>query len=148
MKKIFGLVSLFFLCGAAHCFAQNWDLKYYSSLQDGDLTNHYEGYALADFLGDGTGIDTEPLDELEKLFPENIRRVTKLTKNTVWLCKKALNEWEYEQGEYYVVFCADSPHADTGLYLFVKIIGKDDFQWWGLMVTEDTLDSFLEAFPE
>ena len=148
MKKLFVLIGVFFLCGAVHCIAQNADLKYYSAIQDGDLTHRYEGYASAEFICDESETDADLMDEVEKLIPKDIRRVTKLTKNTVWLCKKALNEWEYKQGEYYMVLCTDSPYDDKGIFLLIKVIGKDDFEWWGVMITEDNAESFLDALSD
>ena len=47
-----------------------------------------------------------------------------------------------------MVLCTDSPYDDKGIFLLIKVIGKDDFEWWGVMITEDNAESFLDALSD
>ena len=136
MKRLFCLLPLLLIINMENCFAQNTDLKYYSSILDGDYDNNFEGVAAAIFLGDSTEVDDEMIEEFKNKFPEDIRNISKLTRNNLWLCRKALNEWDYKKGEYYLVICADNAYATEVIVLLVTITGKDDFTWWGKVITE------------
>lgn len=88
MKRVFCLVLLFLIINTVICFSQNSDLKYYSSIQDGDYDNNFNGLAVAIFLGDSTEVDDEMIEELKNKLPKNTRDILKLSRNNVWLCKK------------------------------------------------------------
>ena len=133
MKKLFSIIFFLTISLGYHCFAQNFDLKYYSSIQDGDYTSNYKGYSYAEYIGIASEINEDKIEEF---------------KNNLWLIKKAINEWDYKIDEYYIVACADSPYADTGIFLFVKILGKDKFDWWGFVITEETMDEISSLFEE
>ena len=148
MKKLFSIIFFLTISLGYHCFAQNFDLKYYSSIQDGDYTSNYKVYSYAEYIGIASEINEDKIEEFKNNLPDSVRVVQKMTKNNLWLIKKAINEWDYKIDEYYIVACADSPYADTGIFLFVKILAKDKFDWWGFVITEETMDEISSLFEE
>lgn len=133
-KTIFIFGFLFFI--SVKIFSQNYDLKDYS-----DILHEYSGASVAIYVGNVNDEDTnEKLDKFMGLIPETVKTFTKLTKNNMWLCKKALNEWDYEKDECYFVFCADSKWADEFIFLVVRIKGKDDFDWSGFLLTKKIIN--------
>lgn len=99
MKKIlFALVISF----VATAFAQNLDLKDYWDYDTG-----FKGVAAAVFVGkfNDDGFERK-LDSFKEKIPDSANSISKITKNNRWLCKQALNEWEYEKDECYLVLCA------------------------------------------
>lgn len=148
MKRLFCLFSLLLLINLANCFAQNTDFKYYSSIQDGDYNNNFKGVALAIFLGSSSNINDETIEKFKNKFPDNIQNISKLTKNNFWLCRKALNEWDYENGEHYLVMCADNEYSTELIVLLVTITGKDEFKWWGKVITEKDFALFENMSDE
>lgn len=132
MKKI--LFALFFAF-VATAFAQNFDLKDYWDFDTG-----YNGVAASIFVGnfkdDGF---KEKLDAFMQKIPTSANVISKMNKRNRWLCQEALNEWEYEKDECYIVLCAESRFAHDCILLIVKIIGKDDFDWKGFSLTEKEL---------
>lgn len=146
MKKKF----LLFICSlflTISCFAQNTDPKYYS-----DIYNDYSGYAVALYLGNLKELDNiSPNAFFEKLsdkLDKEFDPIQKVTKKNNWLFKKALNEWEYEKNEVYVVMCADSNYSTELLVFFVVINGKDDFKWKAYNFNEKDLERIGEIFND
>lgn len=124
-------------------FAQNFDLKSYS-----DYSQDFSGAAAAMFLGE---MDSELQSEYDSkldLLSEQLTEVKKLTKNNNWLLKKAMNEWEFQKGEIYLVFLAENRFSDNGIILFVQVDAKDHYIWRGWTISEDDIDSLPELFGE
>lgn len=146
MKKIFSIFLLFGII-IFGCFAQNSDFKYYSSVLDGDFENNFRGYAVAVFLGSADDSSVEDFQKFWDIFPEDIKckKILKLTKNNMWLCNKALSEWEYEVGEIYVISFADSLSTKEVPLILAKITGEGEFTWSGVMIDENNMKSFMET---
>lgn len=147
MKKIF--LALIFALLPAVVFAQNSDLKRYF-----DYSQDFDGYAAAIFIGtvSDSKQDISTAEEAIALFKEkigtNFSSVAKLTKNNKWLMEKALNEWDYEEGEIYVVVITSSLYADDGIVIFVAIDEKKNFKYCAYQLNVDELDSFGTIFNE
>ena len=62
--------------------------------------------------------------------------------------EKALNEWDYEEGEIYVVVITSSLYADDGIVIFVAIDEKKNFKYCAYQLNVDELDSFGTIFNE
>ena len=120
MKKIAILFVLLFV--SIYCHAQNADLKYYFDSRQG-----FEGYSVAVYLD--KNIEQEYFDFFNNKIAERLKPVTKLTKNNNWLFHKAMNEWDYENGEVYLVICTASRTTNEGILILALIKGKDDFIW-------------------
>ena len=140
-KKLF--LSLFLTLTLSATFAQNADLKYYFDYVNGLL---FEGYAIAKYMSNI--LDEEnvsgTLDHRIEVFFESFNNgltdselnedytstpVSKLTKNNKWLLDKALNEWERERGEAYMVACADRPDSTSALQIVVGITSPEDYEY-------------------
>ena len=63
MKKLFSIIFFLTISLGYHCFAQNFDLKYYSSIQDGDYTSNYKGYSYAEYIGIASEINEDKIDK-------------------------------------------------------------------------------------
>ena len=140
MKKILPIFILFLFLGATNCFSQNIIMKdYYDTVQG------FEGAACAHYLGDINETETkESLALLKAIIPETAKTFTKLTKNNMWLCKQALNEWDYQKDECYLVFCAESRWANNCILLIVTIKENNDFDWIGISFNEKAMDDMQE----
>lgn len=132
-------------CVASSAFAQNFELKRYSSISDGDYQNKFSGVATAIYIGNVSDVD-EHIELIKSVFPDSIRGVSKLTKNNAWLCKKAMSEWEYQANEYYFVILADSVYSDNFILLLVTTESPENYSWCGWVLTEDDLPILTEAF--
>lgn len=136
MKK-FAVTVFALLLVSFNCAAQNFEPKYYS-----DSSQNFSGYAAATFLGTLSELEVGEEEFFEAVSEEiseeisDLEQVSKLTKKNDWLFRQALNEWNYEKDEAYVVVCADSEYASEALTLFVVVRGKDDFAWIGYLVRE------------
>jgi hypothetical protein len=98
MKKncwiiFFGLILL----QGNNVFSQEFKMKQYSSILDGDYDNDYSGVAYARY------IENSRVQEIKDSISRDLKvsPINKLTKNNSWLAWKALGEWEYEPGETY-----------------------------------------------
>ena len=147
MKKIY-IICFLHLLFIPNCFAQNTELKYYS-----DYSQDFSGYSVATYLNDYLDEELnianddeeflEVLDEyIQSRLEENVQDVnliplSKLTKNNDWLFRQALNEWDYEKGEIYLVACTDSMFAKSGILLIVVIKGENDFLWRAFLAEEN-----------
>lgn len=147
MKKIY-IICFLHLLFISNCFAQNTELKYYS-----DYSQDFSGYSVATYLNDYLDEELnianddeeflEVLDEyIQSRLEENVQDVnliplSKLTKNNDWLFRQALNEWDYEKGEIYLVACTDSMFAKSGILLIVVIKGENDFLWRAFLAEEN-----------
>ena len=74
--------------------------------------------------------DQKPMGNIE-LIP-----VPKLTKNNKWLMEQALNEWELSPGEVYLVTCAKTRYATSGLVILVGITSPEEYEWRAYLVEE------------
>lgn len=147
MKKIY-IICFLQLLFISNCFAQNTELKYYS-----DYSQDFSGYSVAiyleNYLDEELNVAGEEEEFLEVLdeyiqsrLEENVQDVnliplSKLTKNNDWLFRQALNEWDYEKGEIYLVACTDSMFAKSGILLIVVIKGENDFLWRAFLAEEN-----------
>ena len=156
MKKIY-IICFLHLLFISNCFAQNTELKYYS-----DYSQDFSGYSVAiyleNYLDEELNVAGEEEEFLEVLdeyiqsrLEENVQDVnliplSKLTKNNDWLFRQALNEWDYEKGEIYLVACTDSMFAKSGILLIVVIKGENDFLWRAFLMNEnDNLDKLFSG---
>ena len=144
MKKIIILFVLLF--ASIHCFAQNTDLKHYY-----DVVQGFDGWAISMYLeeldkNDIAGYEQEFMDLMHKEISQKLTPIKKLNKNNKWLFQKALNEWDYEKGEAYVIGCTDSKYANSGILIFAIIRGKNDFLWRAYEMTENDLNNIDDLF--
>lgn len=156
MKKIY-IICFLHLLFISNCFAQNTELKYYS-----DYSQDFSGYSVAiyleNYLDEELNVAGEEEEFLEVLdeyiqsrLEENVQDVnliplSKLTKNNDWLFRQALNEWDYEKGEIYLVACTDSMFAKSGILLIVVIKGENDFLWRAFLAEEnENLDKLFSG---
>lgn len=132
-RNIVLVLSLLFLING-FIYAQNFNLKYYSSISDGYFENNYSGVALAQYY------NSSEINSIEKRFETIGRNLDKLTKNNYWLCWKALNEWDIEDNETYLVIIASSLASNDCILLLVTIenSGKS-FSWRGKTISMDDL---------
>ena len=141
MKKKILLISFVFSFITLHSFAQNTDLKYYS-----DWTKDFSGYAVATYKGNLNELEdmkeNDYFDYIEDKIGDKLEPIKKLTKKNNWLYQQALNEWDYEKDESYIVMCADSPYSKEALIFFVIIKGKNDFSWIAYNFKLSDLDKF------
>ena len=143
MKKKSFIIFLIFLLFTTKAFSQNFEMKSYS-----DYSKGFKGASAAIYIGNVNDEETEEkLDQFMNFMPETAKTFSKLTKNNMWLCKQALNEWDYEKDECYLVVCAESKWANDCILLIVKILGKDDFDWFGISLTEKDLQG-MESLQE
>jgi hypothetical protein len=140
--KIKFLITIFFVLVNGFLYTQNIDLKRYSSIMDGDYENDYRGYAVAIYIE--KDVNDEELDFIKDTLSSVGRDISKLSNNNLWLCWKALGEWDIEDGEVYLIFCADSPYPDNGI-LIIAIIedNGESFRWWGKFVSEKDFKNFI-----
>lgn len=147
MKKRF----LFIICILSFIgfksFAQNTDFKYYS-----DIYNDFSGYSLAIYLGNLKELDNVSPDlffeKISEKLDDEFSPIQKVTKKNNWLFKKAMNEWEYEKNEVYVVACAESNYSTQALVFFVVVNGKDDFRWKAYNLNEKDIYRIGEIINE
>lgn len=138
MKRFLALLGFLFFV-TYFVFSQNLDLKYYSSLSDGDYANKYEGVAIALFLSD------DDYNKMEPIFADIGKTIKKLTKNNEWLCRKALSEWELKDGERYFVMCSDNANSSDVILLFAVIKNDgESFDWWGKYIAEVDMKEIKE----
>ena len=145
-KKLFSIFCILFLVGV-NSFAQNTDPKFYS-----DISNGFSGYSVALYLGNLKDLDNISPDEFFERVSDKLDNdfspIRKVTKNNNWLFRKAINEWEYEKNEVYVVCCADSKYSDSALVFFVVTKGKDDFKWVAYNFNETDFERIAEIMKE
>ena len=145
-KKLFSIFFILFLAGV-NSFAQNTDPKFYS-----DISNGFSGYSVALYLGNLKDLDNISPDEFFERVSDKLDNdfspIKKVTKNNNWLFRKAINEWEYEKNEVYVVCCADSKYSDSALVFFVVTKGKDDFKWVAYNFNETDFERIAEIMNE
>lgn len=145
MKKI-----LFFVCLLLPylCFSQSFDLKHYS-----DYSQNFNGWATAEY------IDSLEKDDLKysKAYLEfmtcefedkELKIVNKVTKQNTWLLQKAMDEWEYKEGEVYVAACASSADAEEGILFFIIVNAKKTFDWVAFYFSEADLGKLDNLFSE
>lgn len=123
---------------SAGCFVQNEDMKHYS-----DPSMNFDGWAVAEYIGNidelDESISVESFCELmEDMLSGYLEQVTKLSKNTTWLFRQAMEEWEYEPHEVYFVGCSDSKYSEEGILICVVLNEKKDFLWRAFIVDENT----------
>lgn len=145
MKKkieiiIFSLISI-------HCFAQDLEPKFYV-----DISKGFRGYAVADFWGTLEELDytseKDFLAEISEKIGDKLSSVSKLTKENNWLFHRAMNEWDYEKNEIYVVLCEKSIFSHSCLLFLAVVKGENDFSWIAYTVDEDDdLDDFFDNIP-
>lgn len=143
MKKRVLLVIFITMLIGTKVFAQNFDLKSYS-----DYSQGFSGAAAALFLGEMDAEFQSDYDAKLDLLSEQLTEVKKLTKNNNWLLKKAMNEWDFQKNEIYLVFLAESRYSDNGIILFVQVDARDHYIWRGWTITEDDADALSELFAE
>ena len=148
MKKIY-IFCFLYLLFISNRFAQNAELKFYS-----DYSQDFSGYSVATYLNDyldeelNIANDEEEFLEvcddeyIQSFLNENIQGInltplSKVTKNNDWLFRQALNEWDYEEGEVYLVACTDSKFAKSAICLFVVINEENDFLWRAFLAEEN-----------
>ncbi len=142
MKKIICLIAL--LTVSTICFAQDAEMKHYY-----DPIQGYEGWAMSEYIDDVKkedviGLENIFLEYLDKEVSAVLTSIPKLTKKNTWLFKQALNEWDYEPGEVYLVLCAESQYSKNGIAIFTIIKGKNDCIWRAYSINENDIDKILK----
>ena len=132
---------LFVLFFSAGCFAQNEDMKHYS-----DASMNFDGWAAAEYIGNIDELEESVSDEdmcefLVDAFSSRLEQVTKLSKNTNWLFRQAMEEWDYEPHECYVVLCTDDEYSVEGIMICVVVNEEKDFLWRAFMVDEEAVEN-------
>lgn len=61
----------------------------------------------------------------------------------MWLLKRALNEWEYKQGEYYLVILAENKSSKDHTTVIVKIKSNDDLEWSAFFMSETSFRKLI-----
>lgn len=125
-------------------FAQNIEFKYYS-----DYSKGFSGYAASAYqcnLKDANINEEDFFDKISEVLDEEIPPVQKLTKKNNWLFQKSLNEWDYEVGEVYLVFCMESEYSNEALVFFVVIEEKKELRWKAYKVKEADVYKIEELF--
>lgn len=141
MKKYVCSFLLMVFLISVGCFAQNTQLKRYS-----DSSMNFDGWAAAEYIGNLAELDDSMTDELmcefmvEKLSPF-LKQVTKLSKNTNWLFHQAMEEWEYEPHEFYIVLCTNDEYSEEGIMICVVVNEDKDFLWRAFMVDEEAVEN-------
>ncbi|QQO07654.1 hypothetical protein [Breznakiella homolactica] len=136
MSKNVLFLCIFFLATNGFLAAQNSEIKQYS-----DPINGYSGVAAAEYIDNYSDelseyTDKEFDDLMQEYFEEMLgsdgKAIDKISKNNYWLCQQALNEWDLEDGELYLVVCADNMYS-TDPFVFLIIIedSGESFKWWG-----------------
>jgi len=129
------ILLILFISINGFLFSQNLDFKFYSSISDGDFKNDYRGYALALY------IDEIELNTVEDNLKKIGRDLNKLKKSNLWLCWKALNEWEYYDGETYLIICTANLYSENGIMIIATIKDNgESFDWWGKSISIDDLE--------
>lgn len=143
MKKFIFIIFIFIVTTV--CFAQNADMKHYT-----DYTQGFDGWAMSVYLDDlkkedVIGNENELLNYMNQEISSRtgLAPIPKLTKNNTWLFKKALNEWDYEPGEAYMVFCADSKYSNDGILIFTIIKRKDECLWRAYPININEIDKLF-----
>ncbi len=132
MKKLIIFFIILF-SSVLYSFSQDFNPKYYS-----DYSKGFDGVAVAVFIGiDGEENTSIKIEEIKNRISSLGIATTKLSKKNKWLLEQALNEWEYEKDEYYIVMCADNMYSSDCIILFVKIMGKNSIDWEGYYVEID-----------
>ena len=125
MKK--NLFFIFFFLISVMGFSQNSDFKYYF-----DENLGFKGYSVAILQGNFKDYEKNNIQDLIKYFDEKMAdysHIQKLTKNNLWLCKKALNEWDIEKDEVYFIKIANSEDAKSMVIIYAIITENKDFIW-------------------
>lgn len=143
MKKRVLLFCLMAMIFGSTLFCQNFELKLYS-----DYYQDFSGASAAMFLGEITPEIQSELDKKMDLISEHLKEVKKLTKNNNWLLKKAMNEWEYQQGEFYIAFLAESRYSKNGIIVFVQIDNTNNYVWRAWTISEKDIDVLSKVFED
>ncbi len=137
MKKyLFSFLLVLFF--SALCFAQNEDTKHYS-----DPSMNFDGWAGAAYIGNIDELDEEMSAEfmcefMEDILSPHLEQVIKLSKNTNWLFRQAMEEWEYKPRELYFVICTDDKYSAEGIMVCTVVNEEKDFLWRAFMIDENT----------
>jgi hypothetical protein len=133
--------AVFFLLINGFAHAQNFDFKHYDSTLDGDYKSNYSGYAVAIYITNKELNDEQFGEMIENEFFSKGREIDKLTKNNFWLCWKALDEWNIEEGETYMIICADNLYSDDCIMIIATITDNgESFDWWGIAISRKDLE--------
>lgn len=129
MKKKIVLTVIFICSVFIAVYAQEFKSKRYYNAELNEV-----GYASIGFLG-----ETPPTREfLKEILSEEGRIVAqKLSNMTLWLCKRALNEYDFKEGETYMVICSSGsvPYSYTTVILTITD-QAGSFIWWAFIVEE------------
>ena len=139
MKKRF-IFFVFLLSLTGLMNAQNLNLRSYSDIREG-----FRGVAIAVFVENIEDVINEisysemdefMLEYLDEMFPEQGRNVDRLTRNNQWLARQALNEWDLEKNDIFIVICAENRYADSAIVMMV-LINEDgeSYRWWARVLT-------------
>ena len=132
------MLVLFF---SAVCFAQNSQMKHYSN-----LSRNFDGWAAAEYIGNINELEESISDEdmcefLVYMFSPRLEQVAKLSKNTNWLFHQAMEEWEYEPHEFYIVLCTNDEYSEEGIMICAVVNEENDFLWCAFLIDEDAVEN-------
>ena len=123
------ILTLIFICSVfTAAYAQEFKSKRYYNAKLNEV-----GYAGIGFLG-----ETSPTREfLEEILSEKGRIVAqKLSNMTLWLCEQALNEYDFKEGETYMVICSSDSVPYSYTTVILTITDQDGSFMWLAFVEE------------
>lgn len=128
MKKRVILTVIFICSVFTAAYAQEFKSKRYYNAKLNEV-----GYASIGFLG-----ETPPTREfLEEILSEKGRIVAqKLSNMTLWLCEQALNEYDFKEGETYMVICSSDSVPYSYTTVILTITDQDGSFMWLAFVEE------------
>jgi len=143
MNKKRLLLIIIFLFFNGLLSAQTFNLRHYS-----DFRNGFRGVATAMYIDNIRDVDLEyaDLDEMmqeffDEIFEDRGRRVDRITRNNQWLARQALNEWDLEDGDIFLIVCAENRFSETVLVLIALIEeGGENFRWWARTLSMSDLE--------
>lgn len=141
MSKKHLLVTVFFIFLIGYINAQTFDLRHYSDFRSG-----FRGVAAAIYIDNIRYTDIEisdiELDEImeeffEEMFESQGRSVYRITRNNQWLARQALNEWDLEYGDIFLIVVAEHRFSETALVMIALVESNgEDFRWWARIMSD------------
>lgn len=127
MKRNIMFMFIFLIFVTLHAQQRTYKFYYNDELEEA-------GYAYASFGSSNHSVDTMPQKIFEEILNDKYARtkeLKKLSKMNIWLCWQALYEYDFQEGETYVVFCAKPiSYENECIMVFLTITdGGKSFIW-------------------
>lgn len=129
MRKKIALTVIFMCSVFTAVYAQEFKSKRYYNAELDEF-----GYASIGFLS-----KTPPSREwLKEISSEEGKIVAqKLSNMTLWLCERALDEYDFKEGETYMVICRSDSVQYSHTTVILTITDQDgSFRWWAFIENE------------